>query len=218
MQLEDKPEFEALLAQMCVGLGVPPTKPRQDAFWSGLRRMTLPQFRRCVEEGLGEKGIEAPTTKAVWQFHRGTQSQPQQSDSPQRDTEPDHLEYFANRLMLQHLMSRHGLGSTATFIPGSSLSMQDAKAAKELDAATAAKRRLVEEFTAYVQDGDDLATPANFIRAWLSIMKRVSPLTEQTIAMLREGMTHPGMETPFGAHMARDIGIRKAKEFEGSAA
>lgn len=184
MQLEDRPEFEELIAQLCAGYEVPLTKHRKSAHWESCKRMTLGQYRKSVEFALSDDGpAELPMAKQMRKLLRG----PEQPNAPQvRPSDPSHIEYFADRLLVQHIASRGGVGP-------------------ELQSVLEAKRKLVEEFVGYVREGDDLATPAMFIRAWLSVMRRASPPTDKTLQGLKELIAAEGMETPFPSHMARHL-------------
>lgn len=73
MQASDRDDFKTEMGKLCAGFGVPFTKIREDAYWTGLTRMSLPQFRRCVEYALGEHFVEEdlPTTGKLWKVHRG---------------------------------------------------------------------------------------------------------------------------------------------------
>lgn len=195
MQTADGEQFEELISQLCAGYEVPVTKHRKDAHWAGCRKMSIAQYRRCVEFALSDDGPEdLPTTKALWRIHRQLTSGSSQHSTPAtvRASEPDHLEYFANRLLLLHITHRGGIGP-------------------ELAAALAAKRKIVDEFVGYVREGDELATPAEFRRAFLSVMRRASPLAPECLKQIREGMSAPEAAKPFEPHMARELTPRQAE-------
>jgi hypothetical protein len=123
---------------------------------------------------------------------------------PQPPTDArDHLEFFANRLLLQHVASRGGLGSSGRFAMGRGL--VDCKASPELQACLRAKRSIVDEFASYVREGDELATPAEFMRAWSIVLRKVSKVDDALLAHWGETAQRPALQQPFPAHMAREL-------------
>lgn len=188
MQTADLDEFEELIGRLCASYEVPVTKSRKDAHWADCRKMSIAQYRRCIEFVTSDAGPDKlPSTKILWRIHRQlTNPGGARAAQPERRNEPDHLEYFANRLLLQHVASRGGLGD-------------------ELKPMLAAKRKLIDEFLGYVREGDELATPAEFIRGFLSVMRRLSPATPECAKRFRDAMAAPGMDQPFHPAMAREL-------------
>jgi hypothetical protein len=217
MQLADRADFEDLVKRLCIGFDLPATKHRMDAYWSGLRKMSLHQFERCVDRALEEEGPEdLPRVKDVWKLHRQWEPRPgQEQTSALAPPEADHLDYFANRLLMQHMTHRGGLGSIGRFVPGIKNSgMQDSVASGELTACLKVKRSLVDEFQGYVREGDDMATPAAFIRAWMVLLKRVSKVEPRTLAQWDNWIEDPAANVPVPADMARDLQPEQSK-FDG---
>lgn len=195
MQTADLEEFEELISRLCASYEVPLTKHRKDAHWQDCRKMSIAQYRRCVEFASSEGGPQDfPSTKILWRIHRQLTTGSSSGSSAQtaRASEPDHLEYLANRLLLLHITHRRGIGP-------------------ELPGALLAKRKIVDEFIGYIRERDDLATPAEFRRAFLSVMRRASPPTPECIKQIREGMTAAGADKPFEPHMARELAPRQTE-------
>lgn len=208
MQTVDLERFDEEFQKLCAAYGVPATKHRKDAYWSGLRKMSIGQFERCIELALGEVGPDAfPPPKAIWKLHRLAQSAANTNRDLVAPKAPDHLEYFANRLMFLHLTHRSGLQSTGTFIPGERLisGMSNCKSSPELQRCLAFKRQLVDEFLGYIREGDELATPAEFYRQWLVGLQVVSKVEQRTVKALEASMEHPDALKPFEIAMARDL-------------
>lgn len=75
MQPTDREAFDARMAVLCAGFGVPATAERCEAYWTGLQHMPLSTFIRLVETSLGEGGPEKlPTTGALWKLHHQTKA------------------------------------------------------------------------------------------------------------------------------------------------
>lgn len=71
MQVEDVEEFERQLRRLCAGFELPLTQLRKEAYETGLAKMSIGQFARCVEYALGEHGPEKfPTTNKIWTMCR----------------------------------------------------------------------------------------------------------------------------------------------------
>lgn len=200
MQLVDRPQFDELFRRLCAGLNTPPTKHRNEALWTGLRKMSLVQFERVVDRGLEEDGLEEVSTKAIWRIHRhGRASGPSAVQaSAIANPEPDHLEWFANRLLFDHIAARGGLGP-------------------ELAEARRVKRSLVDEFLGYIREGDEMATPAAYLRSWKILLKRISPIERNLLERWDRWIQDPEANVPFGPHMARDLG-KGSERTRGAAA
>lgn len=71
MQSDDRKEFDAMMDQLCVGLGAVSYDVRKEAYWIGLQKMSLIQFGRVVEFCISEQGPEkVPSVPAVWKLWR----------------------------------------------------------------------------------------------------------------------------------------------------
>lgn len=204
----ERQDFEAAMAQLCAGYDKP-VGERLEAYWKGLAKMGLVEFQRIIEHCLSEDGPpKLPSCRQLWDI-RKTLKAKQRPAIPVQTRAPfggggDHLEYFANRLLLQHLSARGGLGSSGGIGPGVPPPLQ---VASELKRCLEAKRRLVDEFAEYVREGDELATPAEFMRAFAIVIGKVSKVDEQLLAHWRQSQ----QTTPFPAHMARDLAPRQAE-------
>jgi len=100
-------------------------------------------------------------------------------------SEPDHLLYFANRLLFRHLSDRHGIGAV------------------ELAAALKVKRETIEWFTRPVLEGDENATPKEFVTQFAKALTRVSPLSGSTRRRWRALLESSDAQKPFPVDMAR---------------
>lgn len=204
----DRSEFEAQVGTLCAGFNVPATRERQDAFWTGLAKMSLVEFVRCVEFALGEDGPDKfPTTKSLWKLHREIKSQARAhtQQSVQRIEQQDHLLNFANRLFLRHLVNRGGLGSVGRFTYGRG--MVDCQASAELLAARKVLRDHVEWFCGPIRDGDPDATPYEFVTQLIPMLERVSRIDWETLGGWRTVIAHPDARIPFPPSMGRELPI-----------
>ena len=209
MQASDREDFLRELGKLCAGFGVPLTKGREEAFWVGLTRMSILQFRKCVEHALGPDydGDEFPKTGQIWRIYKGTAISPNRPDVKLLPADQDHLAYFANRLLFTHLSHRSGLGSTGTFIPGEAgkSGMNDCHASTELELCLRYKRDLVRQFCEFVNEGDQMATPAAFIRWWAGGLAKFSEVLPRTQAAYRTMAEGEEAQKPFPTYMAREL-------------
>lgn len=212
----DRAEFEAQLEKLCAGLNVPKTDARVEAYWTGLSKMSLLQFVRCIDHALSEEGPEKfPTVPAMWKILRTfrqsaveiTQSAPAQSQ--------DHLLFFANRMFWRILSGRigEGMGSTGKFV--APLGVVDCKASTELASCRVAVRELVEYFTLPVLEGDEDATPHAYISAFVNAMKRCTTIDEGALAHWRSALIDPRSKVPFPKYMARPLGATHMQQTLG---
>jgi len=204
----DRPEFEAQLAALCAGFNVPATKERQEAYWTGLSKMSLPQFVRTVEYALGEDGPEKfPTTGFMWKLYKQAKNQSQtiKQNVPQIE-EQDHLLFFANRMLMRHIHNRQGLQATGRFIPAHG--MVDCKESDELLAARKVVRDLVDYFSGPICEGDEDATPAEFVTQLIVSLDKVSKVDSKTLLGWDEMIAHPDAKKPFDRYMGRQLSAR----------
>ena len=188
MQSQDRDRFESLIEKLYGGYNMPLSKARTEAYWDGLAKMPLSQFARCIEHCLGEGGPERiPTVSGIWAIRKKLTERAELPKAPKRT--PDRLEYFANRLLWWHQRARGGLGSV------------DGKPSAELSACLKLRRELVVEFTSYIREGDDLATPEAFVIAWIAGLKSIGPLAPgESDALQRLGHIDAARD-PFPASM-----------------
>jgi hypothetical protein len=126
------------------------------------------------------KAAKAPQQKG--QLYR-----PAPQPSHMRKTEPDHLLYFANRLLFGHLKDRGGIGS------------------EELTAALKVKREAIEWFTQPIRDEDESATPAEFVTQFAKSLGKVSKLAHSTRHRWGKLLKEPWALKPFPIQMARPL-------------
>jgi hypothetical protein len=206
MQAADREQFEEQLSVLCVGYEQPVTKARRMAYWSGLAKMSLAQFTRCIEFALSEEGPkEIPNTKGIWRIHRSLRAPgaPESVHTSARANDPDHLAYWANRLLYAHVMARGGLGSTGRFVPA--YGMVDCKASPELAACLKFKREIVEWFAGPIREGDPDVTPAEFLRQWIAGLQEISHIERPTYQRWCEMIEQPQMQRPFDPSMGRAL-------------
>lgn len=199
----DREEFAAQMRILCDGFNVP-LGERVDAYWKGCASMSLIEFARCVEYALGEDGPEKiPNTAQIWKLLRKLKNRSQSQVIEQPKDTRDHLEFYANRLLLRHLGDRHGLASTAKFVPG--YGIVNATSSGELLACRKVVQALVDWFTEPVREGADDATPAAFIEAFIAALAMVSVITPASLREWNEQMKLPAAQLPFPPSMARPM-------------
>ena len=205
MQASERDEFLRELSKLCAGFGVPMTKHREEAYWTGLARMSSAQFRKCVEFALGPDydGTEFPKTGQIWGIYKGTAISPNKPNVKALPADEDHLAYLANRLLWLHVSHRGGLGSTGRFVPAHG--MVDCKASSELTACLKFKRGLVAQFCEFVREGDELATQAAFVRWWAGGLAKVSEVLPRTARNYEQLASAPESQKPLPAYMAREL-------------
>jgi hypothetical protein len=122
--------------------------------------------------------------KAAPKIKHAPAPRPQPINAAPTDTR-DHLLFWANRLMLRHLISRGGLGTA------------------QLEACRKVVQDTVKWFLNPVREGDEDATPAAFLTMIAQGFGKVSPLKESTRQAWGRMLKEPGMQKPFGIEMAR---------------
>ena len=200
----DREEFEAQLSMLCAGFNVP-VGDRSEAYWKGLSKMSLIEFARCVEFALGEEGPgKIPTTKQVWDIRRKLKAPPPtQVVREQAQDSRDHLEFYAHRLLLRHVMSRSGLSSTSRFVPGYGL--VDCQPSAELTKCLTAKRGLIDWFQEPVREGDEMATPKLFIEMFIKAISAVSVISPIALHEWAQQCAVPRANAAFPPWMARPL-------------
>jgi hypothetical protein len=204
MQAGDRDEFEEQLAILCAGFNLPVTAHRKHAYFAGLAKMSLAQFARCVEYALTDDGPdELPTSKGIWRLHHELQRPRANVPTLPPKEDPDHLEYFANRLMLDVWFDRGWFGSVGTFKPA--YGMVDCKASPLLLTLLGEKRRVVDWYMGPVRERDPLATPVAFVREFERAFGKhleISANVRRRWDAFCEIPVHSG---PFPAYMAREL-------------
>ena len=207
MQTGDREEFEEQLTKLCAGYNLPVTVHRKEAYFTGLGKMSLAQFARCVDFAVSEEGPEDfPTTRGVWKIHRDLRGRGASAPSkPQRPPEDqrDHLVFYANRMFLRHVVTSGGLGSIGRFVP--THGMADSQASSELTAARRFVRDLVDCWCAYIREGDTDATQAEFIRQFSVGLHRISKVLPATQLEWEARRSDPRTLALFPASMAREL-------------
>lgn len=204
MQATDREAFEEQFAALCAGFNVPCTLPRRHAYFLGLAKMSLQQFARVVERCLADNGPEEmPTVSAMWRLHRERRLAQAVAEKSAEVPDPEHIVYFANRLLFMHLRHRAGLASPGEFKPAKG--MENCTASAELQRCRDFKRDLVAEFMGYVNEGEELATPAEFIRRWGLGLQHVCEVSAEEVRALAQIAIGPECAVAFPTFMARPI-------------
>jgi hypothetical protein len=162
MQAGDREEFEAQVKLLCAGYDRP-VADRLEAYWKGLGKMAIIEFARVVEFAIGEDGPEKlPDTHACWRILKQLKTRaskpPAMPALPKAHLPDDHLAFFANRILLRHVIWRGGIGE------------------RELTACLKVKAAVVREFAPFVIERDELATKGEFLRRLTMDLDRASPL------------------------------------------
>ncbi len=95
----------------------------------------------------------------------------------------DNILLMANRLFLRHVVTAGGLGAA---LKPSQKAMED----------------LAREFSSYIIEGDELATPAEFYRLAILALERHAPIDPATKAGWESRMAEPTAKIPFRENMA----------------
>jgi hypothetical protein len=158
MQSTDRAEFEEQMKILCAAYDKP-LGDRIEAYWKGLAKMSLVEFARVVEWCCGENQPEKfPPSGKCWdilKILKNARSTPAMLPrrKPLKDA-ADNLAFMANRCLFACLTTRCSLASGGTGFG----------AANMLQPLLKFKNELVVEFTAYVREGDELATFGEFVR------------------------------------------------------
>lgn len=189
MQVSQRAEFEILLEKLYAGFNMPISEARKAAYWDGLAKMSLGQFSSVVDIALGENGPERiPPVPALWKMLKSAK---QVTPAPiEKPIDPDHLTYFANRLLWMHVASRGGLGSVR-------------EPSEELTACLKVKADLVEFFLELIREGSPHATPAEFVTAWCKNLRAVSAITPKALAGYLKIIANE--KQPFAPSMGRKV-------------
>jgi hypothetical protein len=189
MQSSDRHEFDGQMARLCAGYNVPAKQPTLDAYWIAFNKLSLLEFSRMVDQAFTEGASERmPTIAGLWQMRNRLRAPGARHAVAAPSAPADSLPLFANRLLLMHLMTRQGLGST----PG--------KPSAELNACLKARDELVDEFSAYILEGESLATPREFLRRWVARLKIIGgPITDECLERYREMANSADGRAPFPA-------------------
>ena len=163
MQSTDRDEFKVQFGILCAGYDKP-VGDRDEAYWKGLAKMSLLEFARCVEFCLGEEGPEKmPTAPGMWNIRKRLKAKPAEITLPARVMNhgiDGHIYFFANRLLLRHMIWRGGLGEI------------------ELAKCLEVKAELILEFAPFIRERDEMATKGEFVRRFSRMIDRVSPLAK----------------------------------------
>jgi hypothetical protein len=202
MQVSQRAEFEILLEKLYAGFNMPISEARKAAYWDGLAKMSLGQFSSVVDIALGENGPERiPPVPALWKILKSAK---QVATAPiEKPTEPDHLSYFANRLLMTQLTNRGGLGSTGRFV--APRGMVDCESSPELAACLKVKAEVVEFFLELIAEGSKHATPAEFVTMWAKHLREVSVISPKALAAYLRIMGSEEAKRPFPAYMGRKV-------------
>lgn len=196
MHSSDRPDFEARIGELFAGFpgsGIQ-TRERTEAYWKGLQKLGLVELGRLIDYALGEHGPDRlPSVPQLWRMRADMRRAPREGLPSKKPLSPDHLEFFANRLVWHHVRTRGGLGSAPQ------------RPSDELEQVLALRRDLVAEFREYVLEGDDLATPAEFCRRWLAALRSISTPTPKHIALIEGFQRRETSHAPFPSHLVRPL-------------
>jgi hypothetical protein len=204
MRQIDDPKFRSILASFGEVYGKPISPQLASLWWESLKDLPI----ELVEAGAKSwirHGKQFPRPAQVREMVKETErATPEHSSNPRQTQEPDdHLLFFANRMFLKHLFSRNGLRSAAKFSPG--VGPAHVEASSEFLAARQVVRDLVEEFSGYIREGDDLATPAAFIDLFARQLNRVSPIAPKVMTFFTRSATDERAAVPFARSMGREL-------------
>lgn len=204
MQTSEMQDFEQQLSVLCAGYNLPVTPHRKHAYFVGLAKMSLVQFTRVVEYAVSDDGPEDfPTSKAVWKLHREILRHARvQAPKPSDAHEPDHVEFLANRLLLDVWWNRPGFGSVGTFKPAYGLI--DCQTSPLLVALLAEKRRLVNWWSGPIREGDPACTPHAFMQDFAKTIGKLVEISEQLRTRWQETYSSRDGLAPFPGHMGRE--------------
>lgn len=214
MLTTDRDEFEVQLKILCAAFDKP-LGDRFEAYWKGLKKMSILEFATVVDFCVGDEGPEKlPTTFECWSIKKKLKSK--KTDlvihRPQIDraATKDNLAFFANRLLLRHIMWRGGLGSSSDFEAGHGV--KNCQASPELEACLAVKARLVLEFAGYIRERDELATKSEFVRVFATEINKVSEIAHPE--RWRRIYEDPRGRATFPPHMAEGISPNGTFDFQ----
>jgi hypothetical protein len=106
----------------------------------------------------------------------------------------DNLYQWSNRLLLIHTIARGGLASSGRFESGY---LRDPKASAELEAIQRDKAALVREFCDYIREGEELATPREFLRRFVEMLKRHGHIDTTALERFRKLAMTADAKLPF---------------------
>lgn len=111
MNSTEKPRFEERCKVLLSGFNVMPSPERVEAYWTGLGRMQLGIFERCVEHVLGPEAPEKlPTPGQIWRVSKELRAKPEKAQQGAPASEFDKFSAYGNRAMLAWLC-KHGQAS-----------------------------------------------------------------------------------------------------------
>lgn len=107
MNNTERKQFEDELAVLFGGFPQFLTPPRIEAYWRGLARMPLAVFRRCVDQALGESGLEKlPTVNTLWQISRTLRATAPSSQQAQQPSQFDDYHCLGQKWLLGFIVQR----------------------------------------------------------------------------------------------------------------
>ena len=91
MNISDRPDFDALMTKLCIGLDVKPDPARLQTYWDGLQgKMSIIQFARVVEHCLGDGGaVKLPKLPEIWSIWRQVKDKARKVAAPAAETLPE---------------------------------------------------------------------------------------------------------------------------------
>ena len=190
MRAMDEPKFRTILASLAEVFTHEISAPFAALYWEALKDLAIEQIEAGAKFWIKTgKRFPKPAELRAERFQEASRA----FKPDPRMEGPEHLLFFANRLLLTHMMARGGLGSD------------------ELLAARKVVHDLVDEFSAYVRDCDELATPAQFIRLFVLALDRVSKIDPIAMNAFNRTLKQSATEKPFVRSMARSLPAEYAR-------
>ncbi len=194
MKPDDTRRFQVVMAKLGEIFAKQITPELTTLYWQALKAMPIEQIEAGADAAIAHlKFFPKP---AEIRHLAEEQATPGGGNGPGTNGQPDHAEFFGNRLLLRYLFDRRTGASSGGFTGG---------VLPEMDALIELRRSLVAEFVGYIREGDDLATPAEFIRRWLIGLQRIGSPSAAHVAYLKRIAESPNTQNPMPAAMARPI-------------
>jgi hypothetical protein len=197
MRPTDDPKFRVILASFGEVYSKQVSAPMASLFWEALKDLAIEQVEAGAKAWI-KHGAHFPKPADLRKMISEREHAAPKPFLNEREAEEpqDHLLFLANRLFLKHAAARCGLGS------------KDGIASAESLAARKVVRELVSEFCGYIQEGDEMATPAAFVTVFAKALGKISLLEASTVRLLDEAIASEQGQIPFAPYMGRVLHSR----------